>query len=110
VTRTISVAKDFSKFPAGRYLSHGPFPGEKFRDDILVPALMEADRVTVELDGTMGYGSSFLEETFGGLVRSRGFSAEDLHSRLTIHSSTDPSLIREAWSYVDAARPSLSSR
>jgi len=75
----------------------------------LVPALKEFDRVTVLLDGTMGYGSSFLEETFGGLVRIRGFSAEDLHKRLTIHSAADPSLVKEAWSYVDAAEPSLSS-
>jgi hypothetical protein len=106
----ISVAKDFSRFPAGRYLSHGPYPGEKFRDEILVPALREFELVQVDLDGTMGYGSSFLEEAFGGLVRERGFTKEELHQRLSIQSVSDSSLVKEAWSYVDAAKPDLPPR
>ena len=69
-TQVISIAKDFSPTPAGRYRSDGPFPGEKFRDDLLLPALRkDTEPVTVELDGTAGFGSSFLEEAFGGLVR-----------------------------------------
>ena len=99
----ISVAEDFSRFPAGRFLDDGPFPGAKFREQ-LVEALRKSKDVTVQLDGTMGYGSSFLEEAFGGLVRLCGLSAAELHLRLHLESS-DPSLLEEVWAYVDEAQP-----
>jgi hypothetical protein len=102
--KTISIARDFSRFPAGRFVADGPYPGEKFRDGILVPALQEASRVVILLDGTLGYGSSFLEETFGGLVRLRGFSANDLRSRLVLKSG-DSSLLNEIWGYIESAKP-----
>ena len=45
----------------------------EFRDEILYPKFMEAiengEELIVNLDGGYGYGSSFLEESFGGLVR-----------------------------------------
>lgn len=97
----IHVARSFSKFPAGRFRSDGPYSGERFRDDFLVPALRDNPKVTVLLDGTMGYGSSFLEEVFGGLVQVSGFSANELYNRLTISSTQDPSLTKEAWRYID---------
>lgn len=85
----ISIAKQFSETPAGRYAVDGPFSGQAFRDKILYPALMESDYVEVEvdLDGALGYGSSFLEEAFGGLVREKKMSARDLEKRLKIKSS-----------------------
>jgi hypothetical protein len=101
-TRTISIAKDFSPTPAGRYRSDGPFPGESFRDDLLLPALSKTiGPVTVELDGTAGFGSSFLEEAFGGLVRS-GIDPRTLRERLRIESS-HPSYVARVWSYIDHA-------
>ena len=57
--------------------------------------------VTIELDGVRGYGSSFLEEAFGGLVRE-GYKPSQLHSLLDIHSERS-SLIAEIWDYVDRA-------
>lgn len=86
---TISIAKDFSETPIGRYRSDGKNSGAVFRDDILVPALRTNSKVTVDLAGTAGYGSSFLEETFGGLIRECGFTLEQLRVKLTI-ISTDP--------------------
>ena len=101
-TQKISIAKQFSPTPAGRYTADGPFPGEKFREDVLMPALKKTDQtVTVDLDGTAGFGSSFLEEAFGGLVR-RGYPAAVLHARLNILSS-HPSYIARVWSYIDHA-------
>jgi hypothetical protein len=38
----------------------------------------------VFIDGTEGFGSSFLEEAFGGLVRVEGYKAESLKNRLRI--------------------------
>lgn len=102
-TTVISIAKQFSPTPAGRYRSDGPFPGERFRDDVLVPELEKPDNVvTVDLDGTAGFGSSFLEEAFGGLVR-KGFSPTVLRQRLRIKSGR-PSYLTRVWSYIERAK------
>ena len=98
----LSIAKDFSRFPAGRYDSDGPHSGQRFRR-VLSNALRTSGSVMVLLDGTMGYGSSFLEECFGGLVREEKFSASELHERLSL-SASDQSLIDEVWSYIDRAK------
>jgi hypothetical protein len=102
---TISIARDFSRYPAGRFTDDGPYPGEACRTKLLVPALRKYDSVVVNLDGTLGYGSSFLEETFGGLVRVEGFNKVDLRSKLKFVAS-DASIVDEIWSYVDGASPS----
>ncbi|QIE89489.1 STAS-like domain-containing protein [Pseudomonas nitroreducens] len=100
---TIRVTKDFSEYPAGRYRADGPFAGEVFRDDLLVPLLNQYDIVEVDLDGAMGYGSSFLEETFGGLVRKHDFTAKKLHEKLKFKSDDEPSLVDEIWIYIEHA-------
>lgn len=103
-TMTLSIAKDFSLFPAGRYLSDGPYSGEGFLKEKLIPALEKEKKVKVILDGTMGYGSSFLEEAFGGLVRLKKWPLGELLLTLEIVSSEDPSLIDEIHGYMkDAA-------
>jgi len=84
---TIDVSKQFSPTPAGRYLSDGPYSGESFRDKLLFPALSNNEVVEINLDGALGYGSSFLEEAFGGLVREKGLKMSDLKKRLVIKSS-----------------------
>lgn len=80
--------RDYAVAPGGRYRKDGPFSGEEFRDDILVPQLLAAaDRnedVVVELDGVAGYGSSFLEEVFGGLVRRGVMAQQDIGRVLSV--------------------------
>lgn len=97
----IHLARDFSKFPAGRFRSDGPHSGERFREELLVPALRGNMQVTVSLDGTMGYSSSFLEEAFGGLILKSGFLVKNLHKQLVVFSANDPSLVKEIWSYIE---------
>lgn len=63
----VKIADDFSKTPGGRYRTDGPFSGEEFREEFLKPALNDSQKVTVYLDGTRGYPSSFLDEAFAGL-------------------------------------------
>ena len=65
----INIAKDFNRFPSGRYKRLGTTSGEGFREQFLEQPLAAGKMITVELDGTIGYGSSFLEEAFGGLIR-----------------------------------------
>lgn len=74
MTQTINIANDFSRYPAGRYRTDGPFSGERFREEILLPAL-EHGPVVIVLDGVAGLPSSFFEEAIGGVVRS-GVSPE----------------------------------
>lgn len=104
MTTTINIAKQFSRSPAGRYNSDGPYSGERFREEFLLPALQQEDDVIVELDGSLGFGSSFLEEAFGGLVRLSGFHATKLHSKLKIKSKLR-TYEQRIWQYIDEAKP-----
>ena len=98
----INIDAAFSQFPAGRYRQDGPHSGQAFREDVLIPALREQQGVVhVSLDGTLGLGSSFLEEAFGGLVRA-GYSASELHNRLRITCRLK-SYESRAWQYIDEA-------
>ncbi len=95
---------DFSPFPAGRYVTDGPYSGQAFRDNVLIPQLTENDLVQVDLNGAFGFGSSFLEEAFGGLVRVGKFSLKTLKEKLKINSEDDPLVADEIWLYIESAR------
>ena len=97
------MGRDFSPCPGGRSRDDGPWCAEAFREDTLKPALKAEDVVVVHLDCAEGYGSSFLSEAFGGLVRSGGFTPEELHRKLRLESR-DAILTREIWSYIDQPR------
>ena len=90
-TTRIVIAEAFSPYPAGRYRDDGDFNGTTFRQDYLVPALRTFDRVEVVFDGVAGFGSSFLEESFGGLIREEGMTKEFLDNRLVL-STTEADL------------------
>lgn len=94
----IDVAVDFTRFPAGRYREDGRFSGERFRDEFLIPALKKREPFIVKLDGTMGYGSSFLEEAFGGLARA-GLNPKEVLALLEL-KSRDQSLVDEIECYI----------
>ena len=96
---TLDIAKVFSRYPAGRLQVDGPFSGERFRNEVIAPALRRFEKVTILLDGAAGYGSSFLEEAFGGLIRD-GFELAFLQARLDFVSE-DESLPLEIWSYME---------
>lgn len=95
--RVIDIARDFSRAPAGRFISDGPNSGERFREEFLVPTLRSEHPMKVVLDGTRGLGSSFLEEAFGGLIR-KGFPRKQLLESISLVSA-DSSLITEIKSY-----------
>jgi len=105
---TIDIAKQFSVLPAGRDPNDGPDSGERFRREFLVPAFAEYDKVVVVLDGAEGYGSSFLDESFGGLIRVEGMTAAELHRRLEVISNEDETFRDEVWDYIDSTLPKKS--
>lgn len=95
----IEVSKQFSRFPAGRYKKDGLNSGERFRDEFLVPEFQNPENlIKVDFRGTRGVASSFLEESFGGLIR-KGFSADEVLKRLEIVSA-DPTIELEIRKYI----------
>jgi len=111
----IDLASDYFPYPSGRFTSDGTYNGERFRTEVLVPALRAAkaaggsEKVVIDIDGVRSFGSSFLEEAFGGLVRRGLFSRGDLSSLLEIRC-TKPHLFmfRDLiGSYIDSAQADL---
>lgn len=98
----VRVADDFSRFPGPRFKSDGPFSGQEFRETLLEPKFLEARErqaeLMIDLDGAVGYPTSFLEESFGGLARLYG--AEVVLKHLRFHSTDEPGLEREITSYI----------
>lgn len=84
----VSVAKQFSILPGARYKHLGPNSGEDFRQRFLLEPLRQGKTVIVNLDGVRGYGSSFLEEAFGGAVRELNLEVGDAVSRLRVETKT----------------------
>jgi hypothetical protein len=98
----ISVATDFTRFPSGRYQINGTTSGEEFRERFLIPAISNGIRTKVLLDGTIGYGSSFLEEAFGGLVRKVNLSADVILGVLELETENQ-ALKDEIIDYIKSA-------
>jgi len=99
----ISVRVDFSITPGPRFRKQGPFSGELFRESKLVPALRGAEKVIVDMDGTDGFGSSFIDEAFGGLVREHNFSKSDLKRKITVISEDDPLVKEDVYQAIEDA-------
>lgn len=100
-THSIVVAQEFSETPAGRFVTDGPYSGEVFRETLLYPNLQKFDLVEVDLDGTLGCGSSFLDEAFGGLVREKHMTVGELKRKLQIKTRRRFYEAR-IWQYISA--------
>ncbi len=61
----LNIASEFSRTPGARYIKEGEYSGELFRTKYLLPKMKTAindDKILeVILDGSAGYGTSFLE-------------------------------------------------
>jgi len=94
--------RDWTATPGARLQAIGPFSGEEYRESVLVPAFETARRdgvkLVVDLDGTAGYATSFLDEAFGGLARQ--FGASVVRSTLVVESDEDPDLLEEVDEYL----------
>lgn len=98
----IRIAEDFSDSPGGMYKADGPSSGEEFREKFLEPMFETARKkgglLEIDLDGTGGYASSFLEEAFGGLARK--FGAKAVLETLRFACKDEPLLVREIEGYI----------
>lgn len=84
--KTIVIAESFSLYPGGRNSDDGDYNGERFRKEYLEPALKKNEDIRIDLNGTAGYGSSFLDEAFAGLIRA---GIKDATDRITFDASND---------------------
>lgn len=91
--KEFSIAKEFSVFPGPRKKRQGADSGEGLGEVLAKRLRASPGRFRIILDGTVGIGSSFLDEAFGGLVSEHGFDATELERRLDIVSEMDPSYL-----------------
>lgn len=103
----IKVRTDFSESPGPRRPDEGDNSGEEFRKTILLPALQKAIKnnvkLIVDLDNTDGFGTSFLEESFGGLIRHNGYTEAQLKNTLVFISNEWVDYIDEINLYIAIA-------
>lgn len=97
------VAERFYRRPLGRDRSQGTYTGEAFREDLLVPTLKKLsknEKLEIDFTGVTMNGSSFLEESFGGLVRNHNYTYEELKDILILNFPRRPSLEEKVWGYI----------
>lgn len=106
------TVSDFSKSPGPRYKYLGPYAGEEYRDSVLLPAFNTAREaktkliVNLDLSGDDGYGSSFLDESFGELVRR--FGLEEVQRILEFRAPNEPWWIDEVRFIMNDASKQIS--
>lgn len=100
---TIKVS-NFTTTPGARYYEDGEYSGQWFRDEYLKPAFINnpTSEILVDLDGTEGYATSFLEEAFGGLIRLKDPAINT--DRLKLVSKENPYIINEIEEYIEEAK------
>lgn len=110
-TRVFKIVDEFSITPSARTAEEGKFPGVELRN-MIKPLLQEAidndGKLLIDLDEAAGYGTSFLEEVFGGLIRVEGFKYEDIIAHLEIKSDEEPELIEEIMQDIKDAYTEIS--
>lgn len=88
---TLAIA-EYSEYPGPRYCDQGDCSGEDFYHTKLNPtfalAILKEAKLTIILDNTAGYASSFLDEAFGNLVYD--FTLQKVKENLTIISKEEP--------------------
>lgn len=94
-------ASQYTRYPGGRLRKHGPYSGEAFREEVLWPLLQGEVRIHIDLSNTYGFGSSFLDESFGEIGKRLGIAA--CKKRLEFSSSDDPSLVDLVWAKINKA-------
>lgn len=102
----IKISKDYSPTVKGRYHPQdGKFTGQRFREELLEPIFNKSDKITINLDDSYGYPSSFREEAFGGLARI--FEPSDVLKKLEFICTDEPPLINIIKDDIKNARKYL---
>jgi hypothetical protein len=99
----VNVGRDFTPIPSGaEKMYEGDQSAQSFRERFLEAPLRRGESVFVEIDDTIGYSSLFLEEAFGGLIRSLRITPAQLRQQL--HIVTESSIdLEEINFHIDEA-------
>lgn len=101
----LNIAIEFSDTPDARLKENGKSSAEQFREQILEKKFLTArdnkTSLVINLDGAAGYGTSFLEESFGGLARK--YSTNEVLKTLQFISNDEPYLIEDIVRYIEEA-------
>lgn len=103
--KIINVASDFSIIPSGRQLSDGSATGQHFYN-ILVEQLSNLkpnETLTINFDGVLTAGSSFLDESFAGLIRQKILTKKEFFSKILIEANEHPEIKAKIIKYVENA-------
>ena len=99
----INVAPEFGHVAFGRYRTDGAYSAERFREDFLVPGLNASDVLIVDFNGVSdAVGSSFLNESFAGLIVKEHFKRSELLKKIEIKADNDY-LVKEILGYIEGA-------
>lgn len=99
---TINIGKDYTDLPYGRDERDGEYNGKHFRKTVLIPKLRVCDRVVIIMGDALGYGSSFLDEAFAGLIKYEGFSKSEILQKIDFQYHKK-SVIQNIYNYMDEA-------
>lgn len=94
--------RDFSRYPGPRTESQGPDSAEVFLRELLKPMFRQAEhlkaKLIIDLDGTEGYSTAFLDGSFGELARELG--SDRVLRTMVFVTKDEPSLEDEIKLYM----------
>jgi hypothetical protein len=98
----LNIAKEFTDTPGPRKRAEGEHSGQQFLEELLRPrfvsALESGSMLHVNLDGAVGYPTSFLEEAFGGLARE--FGSDKVQGNIEITCNDEPYIGEQIRKYI----------
>lgn len=90
--KIVCAVLNYTEYPGPRYQYQGNNSGEEFYYEIVKKGFAEAiesdKMLEIDLDGTAGYASSFIDESIGNLVFD--FELDQINNRLSIVSTVEP--------------------
>lgn len=86
-TLEINVCREFSRILGGGEKGTTEHSGEEFRERFLDNNFEVYDRISIDLDGVLGYPVDFIEAVFGVLARKYGAAA--VREKIELKSRAD---------------------
>ena len=96
-----AFAAQFTRMPGGSSRDHTPWSGDQFREEFLEPAVRDGCCYHIDLTGTMGFSTAFLDASFGELTYQHG--ALELYRHFTLQCDDDPGLLDEIVDMIERA-------
>lgn len=94
----IKIAKDFTTTPGARTYDDGPKSGQEFYEKVLreryIEAVKNGGKLRIDLDGTDGYASSFLNEAFSRLGNE--FGSDQVWNNIVVISIEVPKYLKKS--------------